>query len=214
VSWFQSRKLKPLLAKIDMGRLREIQKRHAASTDRYAKYADIERWLKINLARVEDLDLHRSPPKEILDLGCGAGFFLFAAKQFGHSSIGLDVDDFPLSNELVDLLQVERKVWRIKAFEPLPDLGGKFDWITGFSTAFNRNEDESRGWNASEWTFLLDDLDRRLKRGGKMFFDINSGKTKKYFAPEVRELFLCRGANVDGEKVLFWPGGTTSVSSS
>jgi len=213
VSWFQSLRLKPLLAKIDMERLREIQQRHATSTDRYSKYADVERWLKINLARVQDLDLHRSRPKEILDLGCGAGFFLFAAQQFGHSGVGLDVDDFPLSNELVDLLRVERKAWRIKAFEPLPDLGRKFDLITGFSTAFNRNEDESRGWNVSEWTFLLDDLDRRFKPNGKMFFDINSGKTKKYFPAEVRDLFLSRGASVKGEKVLFRHGGTTSVSS-
>ncbi len=203
--FFSSIRLKPLLAKIDRERLREIQQRHAASTDRYSKYADVERWLKINLARVEDLDLHRSSPKEILDLGCGAGFFLFAANQFGHSGIGLDVDDFPLSNELVDLFRVDRKVWRIRAFEPLPDLGKEFDWITGFSTAFNRNEDESRGWDVSEWTFLLDDLDRRLKPGGKIFFEINSGKTKKYFPAEVRDLFLRRGASVKGENVFF-PG--------
>ena len=205
VSWFQSRRLKPLLAKIDMKRPRDIQQRHAESTDRYTKYANIERWLKINLARVQDLGLDRSSPKEILDLGCGAGFFLFAAKKFGHSGIGLDVDDFPLSNELVDLLQVERKVWRIKAFELLPDLGRKFDLITGFSTAFNRNEDESRGWNVSEWTFLLDDLGRRLQPNGKMFFDINSGKTKKYLSAEVRDLFLSRGASVKGERILFAP---------
>ena len=210
---FGSRKLKPLLAKIDMERLRDIQKRYASSNDRYSKYANLERWLKINLARVEDLDLHRSSPKEILDLGCGAGFFLFAAKRFGHSGIGLDVDDFAVPNEFVDLLQVNRKVWRIKAFEPLPDLGRKFDLITGFSTAFNRNEDESHGWGTAEWTFLLDDLEGRLKPGGKMFFDINSGKSKKYFPPEVRDLFLQRGASVKGEFVLFAPGGTTSVSS-
>jgi SAM-dependent methyltransferase len=203
--FFSSLRLKPLLARIDMERLREIQQRHATSTHRYSKYADVERWLKINLARVEDLGLDHSSPKEILDLGCGAGFFLFAAKHFGHSGIGLDVDDFPLSNELVDLLQVERKVWRIRAFEPLPDLGGRFDLITGFSTAFNRNEDESRGWDVSEWTFLLDDLDRRLKPNGKIFFEINSGKTKKYFPAEVRDLFLQRGANVQGENVLFAP---------
>ena len=203
MSWFQSRRLKPLLAKIDMERLHEIQQRHAGSTDRYAKYADIERWLKINLARVQDLDLHRSSPKEILDLGCGAGFFLFAAQQFGHSGIGLDVDDFPLSNELIDLLRVERKVWRIKALEPLPDLGQKFDWITGFSAAFNRSEDESRGWDVSEWTFLLDDLGRCLRPNGKIFFEINSGKTKKYFPPDVRDLFRQRGASVQGENVLF-----------
>jgi len=203
VNWFHSLRLKPFLAKIDMERLREIQQRYASSSARYTKYADVERWLKINLARVHELGLDRSSPKEILDLGCGGGFFLFLAKQFGHSGVGLDVDDFPLSNELVDLLQVKRIVWRIKPFEPPPDLGRKFDWITGFSTAFNRNEDESRGWGPDEWTYLLNDLQRRLEPGGKIFFEINSGKTKKYFPPKVRDLFLQRGATVKGEDIFF-----------
>jgi SAM-dependent methyltransferase len=193
------------LAKIDMERLHQIQKRHATSTDRYSKYVNVERWLKINLTRVQDLGLHHSSPKAILDLGCGAGFFLFAAQHFGHFGVGLDVDDFPISNEIVDLLQVERRVWRIRAFESLPDLGRRFDLITGFSTAFNRDEDESRGWDVSEWIFLLDDLERRLQPNGKMLFEINSGKTKRYFPAEVRDLFLSRGARVEGEKVIF-PG--------
>ena len=33
------------LAKIDGGQLSEIQKRHAGSGARYAKYADVEHWL-------------------------------------------------------------------------------------------------------------------------------------------------------------------------
>lgn len=202
---FRSLRVKPLLAEIDIDRLHEIQRRYASSTARYAKYADVERWLKINIPRAQDLKLDDSGPKEILDLGCGGGFFLFVARQCGHSCLGLDVDDFPLSNELIDLLGVERKVWRIRAFQPLPDLGRKFDLITGFSTAFNRSEDESRGWGLQEWNFFLDDLDRRLKPGGRIFFEINSGKDKRYFAPEVRELFLRRGARIEHERVLFAP---------
>ena len=193
--------VRALLDKIDISRLREIQKRHASSTDRYAKYAEIERWLKINVARARDLELDRATPQTILDLGCGAGFFLFVAKQFGHSGLGLDVDDFPVPNELIDLFQVERKVWRIRAFQPLPDLGRKFDLITAFSTAFNRNDDESRGWGWDEWNFFLRDLDRHLKPGGGMFFEINSGKDTRYFPPPVHELFLSRGATIDGEFV-------------
>src|SRR5213075_664678 len=120
----------PFLAKIDNRRLREIQRRYAGSSDRYAKYADVEHWLKINLPRVRDLKLDRSPPKQILDLGCGAGFFLFLARQFGHRGVRVDVDDFPLSNELIDLFGVERVTWRIRAHRPLPDFSRKFDLIT------------------------------------------------------------------------------------
>jgi SAM-dependent methyltransferase len=203
VRLFQRDSIKPFLAKIDIERLGDIQKRYAGSTDRYAKYADVERWLKINLPRVRELRLDRSPPKQILDLGCGAGFFLFLAKQFGHSDLGLDVADFPLSNELIELLGVERVTGRIRAFEALPDFGRKFDLITAFSAAFNRAEDESRGWNVEEWNFFLDDLDRHRAPGGQILLELNSGKDKRYFPPEIREFFLKRGARVDGERIYF-----------
>jgi SAM-dependent methyltransferase len=205
VRLFQRDSIKPFLAKIDIERLRDIQKRYAGSTDRYAKYADVERWLKINLPRVREMRLDRSPPKQILDLGCGAGFFLFLAKQFGHSGLGLDVRDFPLSNELIELFGVERVTGRIRAFEALPDFGSKFDLITAFSAAFNRNEDESRGWNTEEWNFFLDDLDRHRAPGGQVLLELNSGKDKRYFPPEIREFFLKRGARVEGERVWFGP---------
>jgi SAM-dependent methyltransferase len=202
VRFFGRARIEPLLAKIDNQRLREIQRRYAGSSDRYAKYADIEHWLKINLPRVQDLKLDRSSPEQILDLGCGAGFFLFLAKQFGHSCVGVDVGDFPLSNELIELFGIERVTWRIRAFQQLPDFGRKFDLITAFSAAFNRTEDESRGWKEEEWEFFLDDLDRHLKPGGEILLEINSGKDKRYFPVEIRELFLKRGARVDGERVF------------
>ena len=203
MSFFRRARIEPFIAKIDIERLREIQRRYAGLTDRYAKYADVERWLKINLPRLRELKLDRSPPKQILDLGCGGGFFLFLAKQFGHSGLGLDVDDFPLSNELIDLFGIKRVTSRIRAFQPLPDFGRKFDLITAFSAAFNRNENESRGWNIEEWKFFLDDLDRHLAPGGRIFLEINSGKDKRYFPADIRELFLKRGARVSGERVYF-----------
>jgi SAM-dependent methyltransferase len=192
-----------LLAKLDIERLRDIQKRHAGSDVRYAKYADVEHWLAINLPRVEELKLDRADPKQILDLGCGAGFFLFLAKQLGHSCMGLDVGDYPLSNELIALFGIDRLTWRIRAFEPLPDFGRQFDLITAFSAAFNRNGDETRGWTLDEWDFFLNDLDRHLKPGGEILLEINSGKDKRYYPAEVREFFCKRGGRVESERVYF-----------
>ena len=203
MKFFRRDRIEAFLAKIDNQRLREIQRRYAGSTDRYAKYADVEHWLKINLPRVQELELDRLAPKQILDLGCGAGFFLFLAKQFGHKCLGLDVGDFPLSNELIELFGLERVTWKIRALQPLPDFGRKFDLITGFSAAFNRSEDESRGWNPDEWKFFVDDLERCLEPGGEILLEINSGKDKRYFPVEVRDFFLKRGARVDGERVWF-----------
>jgi SAM-dependent methyltransferase len=192
-----------LITKIDTDRLREIQQRHGGSSARYAKYADVEHWLGINLPRVQELKLDGAAPKQILDLGCGAGFFLFLAKQSGHSCVGLDVGDYPLSNELIELFGIYKLTWRIRAFEPLPDFGRQFDLITAFSTAFNRNGDETRGWTADEWEFFLNDLNQHLKPGGQILLEINSGKDSRYFAPEISEFFLKRGARVEGERVYF-----------
>ena len=192
-----------IMAKIDGDRLREIQQRHAGSSARYAKYADVEHWLTINLPRIQELKLDASAPKQVLDLGCGAGFFLFLAKQSGHSCLGVDVGDYPLSNELIQLFGIDRLAWRIRAFEPLPDLGRQFDLITAFSAAFNRNGDESRGWTEDEWEFFLNDLNQHLKPGGQILLEINSGKDGRYFLPEIREFFGKRGARVEGERVYF-----------
>ena len=98
--------LRPMLAQIDWDRAREIQQRYANSTAGYAKYADIEPWLRLNRERVQDLNLHRSEPKRVLDLGCGGGFFLFILKNLGHSVMGLDIDRVPLFGELLELFGV------------------------------------------------------------------------------------------------------------
>jgi SAM-dependent methyltransferase len=195
--------LRPLLDKIDKERLREIQLCYGSSTENYAKYAHVDRWLKRHIKKIQDLRLHRSAPKEILDLGCGGGFFLFIAKQFGHSVTGLDIDEFPLFGELLKLFGVPRKIWTIKPFEPLPDFDRKFDWTTAFSTRFNRDREDRQVWGVKEWEYFLDDVKRHLQPDGKVFLEINSGKTKSYYPKEVRELFRSRGATLERDYVYF-----------
>lgn len=198
--------LEPLLARIDQNRLREMQRRYASSPLNYAKYADVARWLKRHVAKVQDLQLHRVPPKEILDLGCGGGFFLFIARQFGHSGVGLDVDEFPLFQELTSLLDVPRVVCTIEPFRSLPVFDRKFDLITAFSTRFNRDRADQHVWGAKEWNFFLDDLGGRLKPGGQVFFEINSGKVTRYYPDEVRDLFRRRRATLERDYVWFENG--------
>src|SRR5262245_65397383 len=116
-----------MLAQIDWERAREIQQRYANCTAGYAKYADIQPWLRLNRERVQDLDLHRSAPKRILDLGCGGGFFLFILKNLGHSVMGLDIDRVPLLGELLELFRVQRELYKVDAFEHVPDFCRQFD---------------------------------------------------------------------------------------
>src|ERR1700757_1648070 len=76
--------LEPLLAKLDQARMREIEERYRDSDVGIAKYARVPEFMKMNIERVQDLNLHRLPPMDILDLGCGGGFFLYIAQQYGH----------------------------------------------------------------------------------------------------------------------------------
>src|SRR5947199_9493412 len=63
--------LQPMLAKIDEARAREIQRRYANSNAGYAKYANIEPWLRLKREGVRDLTLHRSEPARCLAVICG-----------------------------------------------------------------------------------------------------------------------------------------------
>jgi SAM-dependent methyltransferase len=195
--------LGPLRANIDPERLCEIQQRYAGVPAGWAKFADVDRWLQVNRKRVQDLKLHRSVPRRVLDLGCGGGFFLFILKRLGHSVLGLDLDELSLFRELLDLFGVPRVVWRITASESLPDLGQKFDWITAFSVSFNLYRPSQRRWGPAEWDFLLRDLQRYLAPGGKIFFSLNP---HDYDAPELRDFFISRGANVERERIFFENG--------
>ena len=203
--WLNPIPLGSLLEKINQARLGEIQERYASSPEFYAKYVDVERYMKLNVRRVQDLNLHRSPPREVLDIGCGGGFFLFILQQFGHSCLGLDTDEFALFEDLTALFGVPRKIWAVRALEPLPALGSKFDWITAFSPAFQGIHTQSWRWSAAEWEFFLDDLSRHLKPGGRIFFGLNPCYGGGYYTPEILDLFLRRGAAVERENVLFPP---------
>lgn len=194
--------VQPLLDKLDQRRMGEIEMRYASSPVQIAKYANIERWIKFNIERVQDLQLDRSPPQDILDLGCGGGFFLFICQELGHRCMGLDMEWFPLFTELLDLFQIKRTTWEIKRFEPLPDLGRKFDLITAFSTGFNRIKKSP--WGPLEWEFFLNDLETRLRPGGKLFFALNpEGKGGRYYSDELRDLFISRGAEIERERIFF-----------
>jgi SAM-dependent methyltransferase len=194
-----------IYAQIDQDRLAEIQAEYASSREHYAKYADVRRWLRLNIIRAQDLKLHRCAPKAVLDLGCGGGFFLFVLKQLGHSGLGLDIDGFPLFARLLELFHVERRIWAIRPFEPLPDLGRKFDLITAFSIDFNRDSKRNLWWGPSEWAFFLDDLRSHLEPGGGIFLGLNPGKEKEFYTHELKEFFLQRGASVERENVSFRP---------
>jgi SAM-dependent methyltransferase len=197
--------LAPIFSSIDQTKLAELQAQYASSREHYAKYADVKRWLRLNIVRAQDLKLHRSPRQSVLDLGCGGGFFLFVLQHLGHDCLGVDIDEFPLFRQLLDLFEVERRIWTIRPHEPLPELGRKFDLITAFSIDFNRESKRDWWWGPAEWAFFLDDLNRHLNPGGRIFLGLNPAINKEFYTPELHKFFLDRGATVERENILFLP---------
>ncbi|HUE40498.1 MAG TPA: class I SAM-dependent methyltransferase, partial [Chthoniobacterales bacterium] len=144
--------------------------------------------------------------QRVLDLGCGGGYFLFILKRLNHSVLGLDVDRVPLFRELLEIFGVPRIVFEIKPFEPLPNLRQQFDWITAFSIGFDRHRETNARWGVKEWDFLLRDLQRHLAPAGKIYLAVNPLPDDSYLAPEVRDFFLSRGADIERERVFFRHG--------
>ncbi len=115
------------MSRIDQKELTRLQQTYGVSGSRdWPKYVEAERFLKLNIRRVQDLGLDRLPSQRILDLGSGAGFFLFVARVLGHTGMGLDIDKCPLFREMFELLGLQRIVHRIEKFKPLPDTGAQY----------------------------------------------------------------------------------------
>lgn len=189
---------------IDREKFEQIRARYGVDDpgEDWPKYLDLNRWIDINIRRVERLDLDLDPPKRILDLGAGAGYFGYIAQRLGHQVTGLDIDDVPMFGNLTKLLGIKRVIWQIQPFSPLPDLGEKFDLITAFQVCFNRHK-HSDIWGIPEWNFFLDDLARHLTTNGQVWLELNREYDGSCYTPQLKEFFERRGAKIEEHRVVF-----------
>jgi len=166
---------------------------------------ELRRLLQQNLRLVDHLGLYGRPPMDILDLGCGPGYFMKICEMLGHRVSGLDIDTSEMFRELIRLQKLRRFIIRIEAFTPLPPIEtAPFDLITAFAICFN-NHDTLRLWTSQEWAFFLDDIGRFLKPGGRLHLVINAEHGvppgQEFYTPELHGFFLSRGARIDGARV-------------
>jgi SAM-dependent methyltransferase len=204
-----------VIATIDPTGFEQIRRRYAVADPGadWPKYLDLDRWIGVNIRRIRQLELDLARPKRILDLGCGAGYFLYIAQLLGHSGVGLDLDRLPMFREITRLLGVRRVVQRIQAFRSLPDFGQKFDVITAFMICFNNHKMPGL-WGVREWEFFLDDLAKHLKPRGRVWLELNQEYDETFYTPELKEFFQKRGAKIDEQKVIFNSGLRARVSTS
>ncbi len=205
------RDLRRLLARIDRGRLDEVRRRFGEQPEAAnSKYWRLDRQLAKNLRRAHRLGLDRSDRRlAVLDLGAGFGYFAAVCGFYGHSALALDLDDASpeppgsLYGAVTRVLGVERVLWTIEPYRPLPETGRRYDLVTAFAALFNEPATE-RPWGAAEWRFFLADLAGRvLAPDGRLFLNLNRCRDGRYLDDETAGLFRAAGAEIDGRNVSF-----------
>lgn len=194
-----------ILRTIDMDQFRVFQSKYrTASPDPgYSKYLNIRPWIQKNVAEYYRLGLNRSKPLRILDIGTGCGYFPYVCNYYGHNSIAIDLDDVPMYNEITAFLGINRKIWKVRAYENLPDFGVKFDLLTAFLVCFNKHNSPNL-WQESEWTFFLEDIAlNQLNRNGRVFLLLNEESINRHDDKKIRSFFGEKGACVSGNRIQF-----------
>lgn len=199
-----------ILATIDRPGLEKLRGRYPfrENARKINAYEDARYWIGVNVRRAQDLWLDRSPLMQILDLGCGAGYFLYLCRLLGHDALGFDTDEEPFFRGTTEFFKVRRVIGRIAPQTPLPDLGRKFDLVTGHRVCFHRLTRTKNGewseWTAADWAFFINDIRTRfLKSDGRLLLEFNRRQDgSSFFTDELRTFFESQGARIFRWKAL------------
>ena len=200
-----------ILATIDRAELERLRQHYGyrSNARRINAYEDAAYWIGINVKHAQDLWLDRTRSLQILDLGCGAGYFLWVCQLFGHEGLGLDTQEDPFFRGATEFLGVRRIIARIQPQTALPDLGKRFDLVTGHRICFHRIAREENGtwqeWAPADWEFFISDIRMRLlKPNGRLLLEFNPrGDGSSFFNDALRQCFCSQGARIFRRKVLF-----------
>jgi SAM-dependent methyltransferase len=189
-------------ASIDQPKFQDVIARHSSEGYDSYKYFDKQLWLRSKMMRVTELGLDRSAPSSVLDLGCGAGYFLYCCKYLGHSVHGLDLPDHEFYRDMIALLGISRTGFRIEPYQSLPIIGRRFDVITAHQICFNGHKTENL-WGVEEWDFFLNDLEENhLNPGGLIALEFNEEPSIGFYTKEVRKYFESRSTRIFRGRVI------------
>ncbi len=170
-----------------------LQQKHSEKMRQgWVKYIDPINWLESKLRLCWRVGLHESEPLSILDIGPGPGHFAFSARYYGHDVLGLELPEEVnngagetyLYDDLCRLYGVERVGYTIAVGQDLPDLGKRFNLISGWMTAFNvhwcSNGTGTKAfepWSPTDWEwFIAACKERWLLTDGRIVMTLTRGK--------------------------------------
>jgi cyclopropane fatty-acyl-phospholipid synthase-like methyltransferase len=189
-------------AALDQAKFQEVIAKHASEGYDSYKYFDKQHWLRSKMMRVIELGLDKSPHASVLDLGCGAGYFLYCCKYLGHSVHGMDLPDYEFYRDMIALFGIPRTGFRIEAHRSLPQLGKRFDVITAHQICFNGHKTDGL-WNVEEWDFFLGELEENyLNPRGTIALEFNEEPAIGFYTRDVRRYFESRSARIFRGRVI------------
>lgn len=169
-------------------------------------YYTVERYFPPNPKKFGDqsavinfLKLQDSPPKDILDIGTGAGYFCKLSKQLGHNAEGTEIQSI-LDEPIVevykhyDITVSELTVRKNQKIELTKD----YDYITAIRSMFNYLPTHEY-FLEKDWLYFKDNLLEYIKPGGAIFLKTNYKFFKNSITPEQQEI-----VNAFGEPLLGW----------
>jgi SAM-dependent methyltransferase len=189
-------------ASIDRAKFRDVVARHRSEGYDSYKYFDKQLWLRSKMMRAIELGLDKAAQASVLDLGCGAGYFLYCCKSLGHTVHGIDLPDYEFYRDMIALFGLSRTGFRIEAHKALPLLNRRFDVITAHQICFNGHKTESL-WGVQEWGFLLSDLEENyLNPGGTIALEFNEEPSIGFYTRDLRKYFESRSARIFRGRVI------------
>jgi SAM-dependent methyltransferase len=198
-------------ASIDQEKFRQVIQSHGSEGYDSYKYFDKQLWLRTKMMRAIELGLDKSSSKSVLDMGCGAGYFLYCCKFLGHDVHGIDLPTYEFYRDMIALFGIPRTGFRIEPHKNLPVLDKRFDVITAHQICFNGHKTEDL-WGPDEWDFLLNDLEQNyLKPGGTIALEFNEEPEIGFYKKEVRQYFEARAARIFRGRVII--AGDNKLSS-
>ena len=155
-----------------------------------AKFLNIDVWLRDAILRYLLVMEGLKPGGLVVDLGSGAGYFLWVCRELGHEVLGIDLPGEPLYDACFELLDLPRIEYRIEAERALGDhVGDNVNLIAAFMTCFDRYADGT-AWDEKAWSFFLADARDHLAIDGCLALKFNAdAQTGELYSREMQRLF-------------------------
>jgi hypothetical protein len=188
---------KRITARIDRAALDAIGSKYTPTEPNgVTKYLELDTWIAINVKRALGLGLHTLPPRRILDLGTGCGYFPFVCRAMGHGVTALDHPKrSAVYRDTCALLGVPVVDHVIQPMQPLPDLG-VFDIVTAYMVTFNGHQ--TSPWGVPEWDWFIEHAP-----APRVLLELNREPPPldSCYPPGLHEWLTARGAEITGH----WP---------